>query len=146
MGTSSPRACALNTIRHHAAMVKFGPAPGTMYGVIEATFYGPIDEGTFDTLRRALFAAAGMDTRYVFRLDKALTMLSALPVVPQIPGRTGMPMAAAVTNDEDCMLWYRHAADLERAGCLRLAVFPISGIGDHASAAYQWAEEYARGQ
>ena len=136
----------MTTIRHHAAMVNFGPAPGTMYGVIEAKFYGPIDEGTFHALRRALFASCCMNTRYVFRLDKALTMLSALPVVPQIPGRTGMPMAAAVTNNEDYMLWYTHAANLERAGCLRLAAFPISGIGDHASAAYQWAEESARGQ
>lgn len=137
------------TIRHLAAMVKFGPAPGTQHGVIEATFYGPINDEAFKILRRGLFAAAGMTSKYVFRLDTALIMMASQPGIPQGLTRDQYPrVSAVVSGDREAYLfWLAYSADMAEAGH-KFAVFTKGddGARDHSQMAYMWAEKAAEGQ
>lgn len=149
-GTPATAAPALHTIRHHAAIVKFGPASGSMYGVIEAKFYGPVDVAAFDTLRQALFEVAGMGGIFVFRLDTALVMMSKHPAIPSGVRPSEYPAVAVVTagGKDERMFWLNHSLEMSEAGFRRWSTFGAfsneDGRRNQTDRAYEWAEAVGR--
>lgn len=123
------------TVHHHAASVRCRTIETSKYGVMEACFFGPINETSFYHLRAAMFENTRKAPVLVIRMDKALVCFDGVPDIPNDVCSKQFPRTAVITGAEQRDLWCEYGKKMAEAGLLSLTF-----TQSQADTAYSWSE------
>lgn len=124
------------TATYHAASVRYGTSKTTKDGLMEACFFGPMEEKAFNYLRAEVIAGTSEATTMVIRMDKVLMLFSGPPAIPDgTYPKEYRTSAALIARREQVEFWREYSMRLADMGIICI-VFTDS----QESMAYRWAE------
>lgn len=127
----------MRTTRYNSARVSAGVVSRS--GLVEAAYSGALTKDAFSALRREVLYDTGPAPCVVLRMDKSLTLMTALPDIPAGTYTPTAPSGAVIVRADQYEMWTAYNRKLSRLGVMR-AVF----LDSHASLAYGWAERQIR--
>lgn len=123
----------MRTTRYDSARVTSGVISRS--GLVEAIYSGALSAKAFDALRCDVLRDTNPAPGVVLRMDRSLTLMSAMPKIPTGTYVPTAPAGAVIVRFDQYEMWAQYTRELAKVGVMR-AVF----LDSHAALAYSWAE------